>query len=317
MSGEIYSDDHMVSVNNEVPWHGLGTVLKDKAISAPVALKEAKLDWEVTKEPIFDADQQELKEFKLLRRSDTRMELSVVPKNWNPLQNLHLLEIAEALAQAPGTDDFQPVIETAGSLRNGRIVWALVQTGLRTFAGSQHKQYFLLTNGHYLGRGVRGTMTDVRVVCFNTMSAAERAKCALFTNHYGNVEARIEAAMEALGWANEATRSTFAIYEALAVRHCSTDKAAEFFGMLLPKDDDGKLTEPSNEKVGYLIHLFKNGKGCEGNSYFDALNAVTDWVDHGKEYRLAERRFEDAVIGGNGASLKRQAMMLASKLVMA
>jgi phage/plasmid-like protein (TIGR03299 family) len=320
MAHEMQDDDYMVSAGNKVPWHGLGSVLTDSAITAAVAVKEAKLEWEVTKEDVFDSDVVKLDDFRLLRRSDTRKVLSVVPRKWTPLQNLALLEIAEALAQAPGTGDFKPVIETAGSLRGGKVVYALVQTGQRDFGGSQHKQFMLLSNGHYLGRGVRGTLTDVRVVCANTLAAAENAKASLFTTHFGDVEQRVNAAIEALGWATEATKATFAIYEALAKSKCSEDRAYELFLGLFSKDEEDKISAGDSDKVDAMVQLFHSGRGNEGKSMFDAINAVTDWVDHSKEYRQTatadERRFMDTTMDGNGLSMKRKALRLAQQLVL-
>lgn len=311
----------MVSAGGKLPWHGLGTILKDKALTAITATEAAKLNWDVSPEKVYDADTVELEDHRLLRRSDTRQVLSVVPKDWTPLQNVQLLEIAEALAQAPGVGDFQPVIETAGSLRGGKVVWALVQTGLRSFAGSAHRQYMLLTNGHYLGRGVRGTLTDVRVVCNNTLTAAENAKAALFTSHYGNVTKRVEEAIKVLGWATEATRATFAIYEALDRKPCSSDEAYGLFGKLLPVDDEGTPTAASVDKALEMMHLFKNGAGNNGKTMFDAVQAVTDWVDHNKAYRdtagVDERRFADITIGGNGVTMKNRAFKMANQLAMA
>lgn len=316
MSSEIYEDDHMVSTKGLLPWHGLGTVLFEQYITAIKAVEAAKLGWEATKEIMYDADQVAIEDYRLLRRSDTRSVLSVVPKNWTPLQNVRLLEIAEALAQAPGVEDFQPVIETAGSLRNGKIVWALVQTSLRKFAGSEHKQYLLLSNGHYLGRGIRGTLTDTRVVCANTLGAAERSDAALFTNHQGDVESRVEEAINALGWATEATQATFAIYEALAAASCNVDQAVDLFYGLFPtqveNDTAGQSLISKNDalKVEEMAHLFRNGSGNEGSNAFDAFNAVTDWVDHSKEYSSKagafERRFQDVAMGGTGFAMKRQ-----------
>src|SRR6478736_1266917 len=322
MSSEITSSDYMVSAGNVVPWHKLGAIMPDKALTAIIAAEAAKLQWEVKGEPIFDLDAKQIPEQKLLRRSDNREVLSIVPEGWNPVQNLQLLEIAEALAQAPGEGDFQPVIETAGSLKGGRIVWALVQTGNRQFAGSQHKQYLLLSNGHYLGRGVRGTLTDTRVVCWNTLSAAENASASLFTNHYGNVEARIEAAIDALGWATAATKSTFAIDAALPIKPCSKDVAATIYTELLHKkpkqvdnEEDDEITSSEKQKVEEMLALFASGAGNEGKTMFDMVNGATDWVDHFKEYRnsseMDERRFLDVAIGGNGASLKKRAVKLA------
>jgi len=309
----------MVSAGNRVPWHGLGAVLTDKALTAEAALKAARLDWEVMPEHVFDGEMVDLDGFRLLRRSDTRQVLSIVTKDWTPLQNRQLLEIAEALAQAPGTGDFQPVIETAGSLRGGRIVWALVQTGLRNFAGSDHKQYILLSNGHYAGRGVRGTLTDVRVVCNNTLTAAENSKSALFTTHQGNVTDRINAAIETIGWATSATEATFAIYEALANKNVTHDAAYKLFVRLFQKDKEANdVTDTELDRAAEMMALFKIGRGNEGKTAFDLVNAVTDFVDHHKVYKESEgkdeRRFLDTTFGGVGAGLKKRALKMAMAL---
>lgn len=312
----------MVSAGGKLPWHKLGTVLADAALDVPTAVKAAKLDWTVDKESVFDGEGADLEDYRLLRRSDTKQVLSIVPHNWTPLQNVQLLEIAEALAQAPGIGDFKPVIETAGSLRGGKVVWALVQTSQRQFAGSNHEQYLLLTNGHYLGRGIRGTLTDVRVVCNNTLSAAELAKSSLFTTHYGDPARRLQRAIEVIGWATEATNATFSIYSALQKTPCTRDQAVKVFTGLFKMDEVLKrYSDSDSEKIEGMLHLFKEGAGCEGKTAFDVVNAVTDWVDHQKSYRedseTAERRFMDISVEGDGVHLKRKAMTLAKQLVLA
>lgn len=313
MAHMMESNDSMVSGSNVTPWHGLGTVTIGQ-VSAQEALEKAKLNWTVEHGEVFDSDMTKLDGYKLNRRSDDKTVLSVVPNSWTALQNSELLEIAESLGQIDGLD-YKPVIETAGSLKGGKIVWALIQTNQRTFADSLHKQYLLLTNGHYIGRGVRGTLTDTRVVCWNTLSAAESAKESLFVTHTRNVKQRIAAAIETLGWANDSTNATFAIYDALATTHITPDAAVEFFAELFP---DKEEMPSAPVIVGEMLDLFRNGKGNDGKTLFSAVNAVTDWVDHVREFRdgegIAERRFMYANMGGEGDRMKRQAFKNATAL---
>lgn len=313
MAHHLEKNDHMVSGNNVTPWHGLGTILAGN-LSAQQALEAAKLNWEVLQEPIFDGDMTELENFQLNRRSDDKTVLGVVPTTWHPLQNSELLEIAEALAQVDG-QDFKPVIETAGSLRGGRIVWALVQTNQVMCAGSDHRSYLLLSMGHDGKRAIRGTLTDTRVVCWNTLSLAESQAQSLFVTHTKNVKQRIDLAVTTLGWANETSKSTFAIYEALAAHRLNADKAVEVFASLLPPPEE----MPSAPAiVGQMYELFRSGAGNEGKSAFDVLNAVTDWVDHKRQFRDDsdnERRFLYSSLGGEGDRMKRQAFAKVKALV--
>ena len=318
MAHEITANDHMVSGSNVTPWHGLGTIVAGN-LTAAEAVKAAKLDWEVSQEPVFDGDMLNIATHQLNRRSDTREVLGVVKKGWQPVQNDRLLEIAESIAQVDDAD-FKAVIETAGSLKGGRIVWALVRTGEREFAGSVHRTYLLLSNGHDGLRALRGTLTDVRVVCANTLGLAERAVSPLYVSHARGVEARVATALETLGWANEASRSTFAIYAALERTPVSTDKAVSTFKGLVYKVAE-RPTTGEIHAVDTMSELFRTGNGNAGKNAFDLVNAVTDWVDHRKSYReddqKAERRFISSTLGGSGTAMKAAACVAARKLVTA
>lgn len=318
MAHELTSTDHMVSGSNVTPWHGLGTVVAGN-LKAAAALTAAKLDWNVVQESVFDGDMVEIPTHKLNRRSDNREVLGVVSRDWTPVQNEQLLEIAEALAQVDGAE-FRPVIETAGSLRGGRIVWAMVRIGERKFAGSEHRSYLLLSNGHDGTRALRGTLTDVRVVCANTLRWAETSAASLYVSHAKGVETRLKNALNMLGWANDATKSTFAIYEALAATPVAADKASAIFRSLVV-DPTEKYTEGKIAIVDRMLALYRRGKGNEGRSAFDVLNAVTDWIDHERAMRpdkdQAEKRFIFAALGGEGDRLKSAAFKAVRGLITA
>lgn len=316
MAHELTSTDHMVSAGNVTPWHGLGTVLPG-TLTATEALEAARLNWQVAQEPIYDADMAQIPGFVVNRRSDNKAPLGVVPSTWTPVQNDRLIEIAEALAQVDGTE-FRPVVETAGSLRGGRIVWALVKTGERSFADSVHHTYLLLSNGHDGTRALKGTLTDTRVVCANTLRFAEASTSQLFVTHAKGVEQRLATALETLGWANETTRATFAIYEALAAAKITADAAANGFARVIAADA-GAMTDRDRAVRDEMMAIYRVGSGNCGTTAFDFLNAVTDWVDHSRPFReagnVAERRFLFAAMGGEGDRMKgsafRQAKCLA------
>lgn len=317
MAHELKKNDHMVSAKNLVPWHGLGTVLPDDTLTAEQALKAAKLNWTVEQREIFDADMTPIKGYRMNQRSDDKTCLSVVRDTWTPVQNDQLLGIAEALAQAGDGLDYQPRIETAGSLSGGKIVWALVRVKEAKCLGSSHLSYLLLSNGHDGTRAVKGTLTDVRVVCNNTLRAAEARASLLSVKHTRNVMERVNEAAKLLGWANDATDATFAIYKALAATKLKADAANELFKELIPGADDKDNTK-AGEKVDKLMWLFRNGPGVEGKTVFDALNAVTDFVDHHRDFRTkegnAERRFLYSTFGGEGDRIKAAVFSKAQEL---
>ena len=56
------------------------------------------------------------------------------------------------------------------------------------------------------------------------------------------------------------------------------------------------------------MDLYENGTGNSGKTAFDALNAVTEWVDHRRGYRGDEARMELTTFGGCGRYTKRLAI---------
>lgn len=313
MSHEITATDNMVSTNNILPWHGLGTVIDKEAITAAEALKLASLDWDVAQEGIFDADMVEIPTHQINRRTDTGEILGVVSKTWEPLQNNVLLEVAESLTQVKGVD-YQPVIETAGSLMGGKLVWALCRIGEREFADSTHKTYLLMSNGHDGKRSLRGTLTDVRVVCNNTLGFAESKGSTLYCNHRSGIVNRLQTSVEALGWATSHTQSTFAIFEALATTKITDGKAGLGFQRLIGVKDGENPTKRQNAKVEQLFDLYRNGPGVNGATAYDFVNAVTDYVDHHKQTNskmTADRKFFRTSFDGDGVNTKARALAIA------
>lgn len=316
MAHELSTHDHMVTTRNMVPWHGLGTVLPEGTITAAAALEAAKLCWLVKPKPVLrdnrDGKPVEVPGWSAQVREDTDEVLAVSRSTWTAVQNDRLLSIAESLAQIQPEGSYQPRMETAGSLRNGRTVWALVNLNKTEVLGSTHLSYLLLSNSHEPGKALRGTLTDVRVVCANTLGAAEASGSSLWVSHHGNVLARMEAATELLGWATKASRATFAAYSALAAVRMDVDTAAKFFARILPK------TASAPDQVEQLVKLFRSGPGNEGRTAFDAMNAVTDFVDHsgrfiGSVSKQAESRMVYATMeSGNRRKNEALKVLLAS-----
>ncbi len=112
-----------IAYSGETPWHGLG-----KAVPADLSpaqmLEAADLDWTVEKIPTFakiDGKQIYTGKDALVRSSDNSI-LDVVSKDWNPLQNHDAFEFFNDFVVSGDM-----AMHTAGSLRDGQIVWALAK----------------------------------------------------------------------------------------------------------------------------------------------------------------------------------------------
>ncbi|NBQ98794.1 MAG: DUF932 domain-containing protein, partial [Microbacteriaceae bacterium] len=117
---------HMVETMayaGNVPWHGLGKKVPHD-LSPEQMLEAAQLDWTVQKVPAFaNVEDQNVNIgwSALVRSSDNRI-LDVVSNDWNPVQNSEAFQFFHEYCEAGDME-----MHTAGSLRDGQIVWALAK----------------------------------------------------------------------------------------------------------------------------------------------------------------------------------------------
>lgn len=171
MSHEITKNDHIAyAASGGLPWHRLGTPVADDLAPADM-LKAAKLDWPVELRELSAPGCGKISDHKALVRKGMNGEkdifLDVVGDRFKPVQNEEMLEAFSAFIKAGGM-----TMETAGSLREGRFVWALAKTkeGFKLAGGDEVHAYFLIMSPHKQGWSFTAKLTPTRVVCWNTLS---------------------------------------------------------------------------------------------------------------------------------------------------
>jgi len=152
----------------EVPWHGLGVQVSND-LTPNQMMEKAGLDWSVIECPSYiehDGKKIETGQRALVRSTDGRILTNVGPV-WNPVQNEDAFNFFSEYVLAGDME-----MHTAGSLRNGQIVWALakVKESFDLFGGDQVDSYLLFSNPHRYGHSIDVRFTPIRVVCNNTLS---------------------------------------------------------------------------------------------------------------------------------------------------
>lgn len=136
-----------------LPWHGLGTRV-EKGISVDDMLIQAGLNCSVSQRPLYfpkEVGSKTLKrahgKFALVRDSDEKM-FDITGERWNPIQNFAVLDFFREFVDVGDMH-----IETAGSLRGGKFVWALAQLSEDFKIGKTDfvKPYLLLMSPHQVG----------------------------------------------------------------------------------------------------------------------------------------------------------------------
>ena len=215
MAHEIREHDHLM-VTKRKAWHGLGTVVEEQQ-TPNAALKTAKLDWMVEQCPTYcihddagDTKRIPLPNFANIR-SDTKEVLGVGSDTYGVVQNS---DIADMIWKA-ADEGACPKVESAGSLKNGRIVFfCCVMESLFIGKGEDEvKPFFTLSTSHDGTRALRGDAHTYRVVCANTdriaRGEAERSGQFVSMRHTSNISNRI-AEIRTLF---EAVKENVSVYE--------------------------------------------------------------------------------------------------------
>jgi len=304
MAHEIES----IAYANQVPWHGLGARLEDSATPEEF-LKAAKLDWEVNLHPLIaKVGDQEVNvpgRFALIRNTDNQV-MTVTGSAWKPLQNRDTLDFMTRYCAAGGAK-----METAGSLRNGKIVWGLAKLAhsFEVRPGDRVEGYLLITSPHVVGQAISVRTTSVRVVCANTMAMAERDAASQVNYRQSHLtEFDVDAAKMAVENAHEELAACERRAKTLDKLKLTVEDAVR--KVLVPTfepdalQDDELMAQIMNpdampKKIAQILESMQNAPGAIPDTGWGVLNGVTHWVDHAQGHG-AESRMYRAWLGDYG-----------------
>jgi len=294
----------------EVPWHGLGTKVED-GISVADMLKAANLNWNVVKTPTFykvDGKTFSTGKSALVRESDG-MFLSNVSDNWEPCQNHEAFTIFEEFVERNELE-----MHTAGSLKEGRIVWGLAKMNdkFALFNDDVTEQYLLLVNPHQFGNSIHVRSTPIRVVCNNTLSLSlgQVSNVQANQNHRGKFD--VEMMKEAIGIARTKLTKYQEMAQYLSTKRYEDEKFKEFLNKVFPNHtskEEKSLDLSRNAKRAYEIVETQPGAEFGRGTWWQAFNTVTYLTDH-ELGRNTDTRLESAWFGVN-KDRKNKALELA------
>ena len=286
----------------ELPWHGLGTKVPAD-LSPAQMLEKAGLNWSVEKVPAFadiNGKKVNVGWSALTRSSDDRI-LGVVSNDWNPVQNSEAFEFFDEYCRAGDME-----MHTAGSLKEGQIVWALakVKDSFELFKGDQVDSYLLFTNPHKFGQCIDVRFTPIRVVCNNTLtlSLSQKSDRMVKKNHRTVFDAN--EVKQQLGIATEKLAKYKEMAAFLGSKRYNGETVKEYFNQIFPvlaynkeKGPQRKDLSKSATRALEVLNTQPGHKFAEG-SWWQAFNAVTYLTDH-EIGRSADTRLQSAWFGAN------------------
>jgi len=337
MGHEITARDSMVYVGRK-PWHDAG-----RPVEGIHCAEDAALAWTVSKRPlmaVIDAETAVPVPNRFATVRDDNFEaLGVVGSTYQVIQNRGVFGIHDAMA-AEGMVE----AETAGSVKGGRRVWlASKLNGMhvtrRDGSLDALQKYLLFYNSHDGASAAGVTLTPIRVVCNNTLTAAigwtQRQRSDnpnhISIWHQGNVSDKLKEAHRVLLESQAGFEKLGELYQGLEDERISMESFRTFadeIAAAVGQDPEDKKTEKKREaarrdrarEVDQLVQLFGEGKGNRGETKWDAYNALCEWIDHERtRYRQAKdagKRAENhmaSTVWGQSTVHKGHALKLLAK----
>lgn len=311
---------------NETPWHGLGQRLTPGA-PLEVWQQEAGLDWEAKRAGVkydkellnvatgkFDIHPGFSKDHVVLYRSDSGDVLSVVSAKYQPVQPHEVIEFYRDLTEKYG---FQ--LETAGSLKGGKRIWALANTrnAMQLRGRDENKLYLLLATSFDGSMSTQARLTNIRVVCNNTIELATQGKAEVVVPHSTKFDAdKVKLDMQI----GEAWERFQASAEAMSRRIVGRDESVRFFLDVyygLKNDDEIRAfqqVEGNDKKVEKLTTRLQQALFSSPGAHLESargmlwglVQAVTWDTDHTAPARSQENRLNSSWFGVN-RQLKQRA----------
>jgi phage/plasmid-like protein (TIGR03299 family) len=300
-----------IAYAGETPWHGLGTKVPSD-LTPEQMLKAAGLDWKVYTQPVFteiNGKRIELGKQALIRDLDNKV-LDVISEDWLPMQNTDAFDFFNDFIAAG-----EMKMETAGSLKDGNIIWALAEItdSFELFGGRDVvKGYLHFTNPHQYGRSIDVRFTPIRVVCNNTLTLSLNTKTENFVKVNHRREFIADEVKETLGIAKEKLAKYKEMAQFLSTKRFTGEKIEEYFARVFPvatsKADSRKEISKAHRIVRECVDTQPGAELGEG-TWWQAFNAVTYYTDH-LAGRTQDTRLQSAWYGAN-KNLKPKALQIA------
>ncbi len=305
----------------ETPWHSLGQLVEgDATKDCRQFLKAANMEWSVRKTPLYLKDengnmQVTQDSFGVIRDVDNKY-LGTVGPQWEPIQPAEALEWFQ-----PVVDSGSCTFETAGSLKDGRVIFALARINAgqeEVIKGDAINRYCLLSTSFDGSQSTRCGFTNVRVVCANTLAMAhdkdEAGNKLIRIRHHKRQHDVLTKIREIMVLATSQFEATMEQYRFLAKSKIVNHRdLVEYVVKVLDieVDTNGNMPTRSVNRVKEISDLAYNGIGSNlsAGTWWGAYNAVTEFLSH-KAGRNSDNRYTSLWFG-LGADMNKRALNIA------
>jgi len=291
----------------EVAWHGLGQVVP-AAMTAAEAIQQANLDYQVVKEKIYTKspvnDDVEVCGYWATIRTDSNDVLGVVRSRYEVVQNKDAFLFFDSIV-----DEGEAIYETAGALGKGERIFLLAKLPEDfRIGGEKINRYILLYNSHDGTSSIVAGLTNVRVVCNNTLQAALRGiSNKVLIAHTQGAKERLKEASRVMGISSEYTNAIKDVFNRMVDTKMSEQQYVDYYTKIFKtdyvltegeqKEDSTRLKNMVNSTMHFaLTHPTQTSAEAYG-TLWGAYNAISGYYNYIKDFKSPEEKFKSTFFG--------------------
>lgn len=254
-------------------------------------------------------------------RDDTWAVLATPTDSFKLIQHSQMGDLLDAYTTSWRQAGAEVKFETAGSVRGGAMVWALVWLDEPYHVpgdDSPTYPFAALLNAHDGSAACKLLPTQVRIVCWNTWKAAEaegdRHGHQVVLRHTGDVTARLEDAKASLAGMRDEAKDWQLLAADLAAININDAVVTSFLDEFIPVPEAAseRTRQGRLDRQAMFRRLLTDSPTCAPlpDSAYKLVQAAGEYLDHLRPYRsqdtyLARTMFSPEPIKGGVVKLVR------------
>lgn len=238
-------------------------------------------------------------------RDDTQADIGTVSGTFQLITHAEMGHIMETILEEPNVR-----FDTAGSVKGGRQVYCTVlldepyeiRGDVDGFGDPVVTlPYFAVLNSHDGTGSCKGVYTQVRVVCANTVQAADadgnRHGAQFVLRHTSGVKKRLEEARDVIAGARIEAARWREMAEALAIIPFTESQIITYLHEFIPAPPAGLVSDRvmaniETDRRGFLTLLDSSTNSAMRGNALGVFNATVEFLDHVRGHRS-----QDTLVG--------------------
>tara|TARA_R110001592_G_scaffold309210_2_gene583304 strand:+ start:1697 stop:2524 length:828 start_codon:yes stop_codon:yes gene_type:complete len=228
----------------------------------------------IDKVPVYDGEHNRIPETYSLKRSDTQAHVGIVGEKYRPIQMVEMIDIVDRASKQIGD------IEHIGFTESNKGKKMLIQSKLSEdidVGGDKVQPYFytLIDNSGMASNKL--IPSTERIICDNAFHLVQTSR-ENNTRHASTFDGRVTSMIDGIVESIEKAKNFGSTMEKLKSSKFTTDQMVKLTQCLVPVQEDESTKRM--HKRERLVELFSSGKGNEGETRWDAFNALTEYETH-------------------------------------